>query len=80
MLRKRTNFLREFRRRKGLSAYDLQLLSNIPAYVIYRIERGLAKPKHFERAFLAAAIGAPEEEIFPKNVQVELIIENKVDD
>lgn len=68
-LRKRTNYLREARVRKGLSGYDLQILSNIPAQEIYRIERGLKRPKAYERALLSKALGAEEDRVFPKGLE-----------
>lgn len=64
-LRKKVNCLRELRIQRGLSGYDLQLLSSIPAQEIYRIERGLKRPLPHEKCLLAKALNFSEEIIFP---------------
>ena len=64
-LLKKKNRLRELRKAKEISGYDLQILSNIPAEVIYRIERGLKSPNRHEKALLSEALGLDEEEVFP---------------
>lgn len=65
-LRRVRNRLREIRKQKGLSAFDLQLLSHTPAWRVYLIERGLGEPRIFERYTLARALDVEEEEIFPE--------------
>lgn len=68
-LLKKLNRLREIRTSKGLSGYDLQLLSSIPAQEIYRIERGLKRPRTYEKNLIAEAFGKSVEEIFPDSLQ-----------
>ncbi len=68
-LLRRVNRLREIRTNKGLSGYDLQLLSSVPAQEIYRIERGLKKPNKYEKNLIAEALGKSVEEIFPDSLQ-----------
>jgi transcriptional regulator with XRE-family HTH domain len=68
-LRKKRNCLREIRIQNGLSGYDLQILSNIPAQEIYRIERGLKRPMPYEKALISKALGLREEEIFPDELK-----------
>lgn len=68
-LSKRVNRLREIRTNRGLSGYDLQLLSSIPAQEIYRIERGLKRPRQYEKSILAEALNKNVEEIFPDSLQ-----------
>lgn len=68
-LRKKVNRLREIRLSRDLSGYDLQILSRIPAQEVYRIERGLKKPKRYEKALLAKALGLDENEIFPESLE-----------
>lgn len=71
----RKNCLREVRKARGLSGYDLQLLSHVPARDIYLIERGLKRPLRHEKGLIADALGMPEEKIFPlemlKNQKIE---------
>lgn len=74
-LRKKVNCLREVRRSNGLSGYDLQILSRIPAQEIYRIERGLKRAKRYERALLAKALNTEESTIFPKDMELSAEIE-----
>lgn len=74
-LRKKTNCLRELRLQKGLSGYDLQILSNVPAQEIYRIERGLKKPMPYEKALISDALGLREEVVFPDNLKYSSEIE-----
>ena len=68
-LLKKTNRLREIRANKGLSGYDLQILSSIPACSIYLIERGLKRARPYERALLAEALGLPEGKLFPTHLE-----------
>jgi transcriptional regulator with XRE-family HTH domain len=73
----RKNRLREVRKSLKISAYDLQLLSHIPAQTIYAIERGLKRPAAHEKTFLSQALKLSEFEIFPaelaQNGKVEVI-------
>lgn len=68
-LRRKVNKLREVRKSHGLSAYDLQLLSHIPAQTIYGIERGLRRPRTYEKTFLAQALQEEVETLFPKELE-----------
>jgi transcriptional regulator with XRE-family HTH domain len=68
-LMRSVNRLREIRLSKGLSGYDLQLLSDIDAKSIYAIERGLKHPSSFEKGALANALGHLEREIFPESMK-----------
>lgn len=68
-LRKKTNCLREIRIQKGLSGYDLQILSDIPAQEIYRIQMGLKRPMPYEKALISKALGLGEEEVFPDELK-----------
>jgi transcriptional regulator with XRE-family HTH domain len=68
-LLRRVNRLREIRINRGLSGYDLQLLSSVPAQEIYRIERGLKRPKKYEKNLIAEALAKSVEEIFPDSLQ-----------
>lgn len=61
----RRNKVRETRMVKGLSAYDLQLITHIPAQTIYGIERGLRGPLQFQKDLIADALGLQESELFP---------------
>ena len=65
-LRKKSNNLREARRNKGFSGYDLQIRSGIRAQRIYHAERGLVNLSFAERHVLAKILEAPENEIFPE--------------
>jgi transcriptional regulator with XRE-family HTH domain len=68
-LRRITNHLREIRSSKGLSGYDLQILSKIPAQEIYRIERGLTKPQIYQKHLIADALNASVQKVFPTNLE-----------
>ena len=68
-LLKKVNKLREIRTGRGLSGYDLQLLSSVPAQDIYHIERGLKKPRPYEKKIIAEALGESVEEIFPDSLK-----------
>jgi transcriptional regulator with XRE-family HTH domain len=65
----RKNLLREIRRERRLSGYDLQLLSHIDAQAIYQIERGIKRPQSYEKNLLAEALGLRVEELFPKEME-----------
>ena len=64
----RRNRVRETRRAKGLSAYDLQLLTRIPAQTIYGIERGLRGPLQYQKDLIAHALGLQESDLFPREM------------
>lgn len=64
-LRRIVNRLREARKSQGLSGYDLQILSRIPACDIYRIERGLLKPQNHHKILLSEVLGISVAELFP---------------
>ena len=68
-LRRIVNRLREARKSRGLSGYDLQILSRIPACDIYRIERGLLKPKVHHKHLLSEALGVSVPELFPVELE-----------
>ncbi len=68
-LMKLTNHLREIRRAKNLSGYDLQILTGTTAQVIYMIERGLRRPSFQERLRIAEALELTVDEIFPENLR-----------
>jgi len=72
-LRKVTNRLRETRRAKGFSGFDLQLVTNIPAQEIYKIERGLRRAVAWEKDRLATCLGVAEDELFPNNLGQEIV-------
>ena len=74
-LRKKNNLLREHRMQVGLSGYDLQLLSGIPAQTIYLIERGLKRPQRYEKSLLSRALNIEEGKLFPNNLERCSIIE-----
>jgi transcriptional regulator with XRE-family HTH domain len=65
----RQNRLREIRTARGLSGLDLQLLSGIPAQIIYRVERGLKRPLRYEKRLLAEALKVTVEELFPLEME-----------
>jgi len=77
-LRRKTNKLREARKACGFSGYDLQILSRIPAQEIYRIERGLKRPKAYECDLLAQALDMPIDEIFPRHLEGNSEIEGDI--
>ena len=66
---RKCNNLREIRTEKGLSGYDLQILSSVPAQNIYLIERGLKHPAVHEKHLLSIALEVSEEEIFPDELK-----------
>jgi transcriptional regulator with XRE-family HTH domain len=66
---KKRNRLRDLRIEKGLSGYDLQILSHIPAQLIYLIERGIKNPQDYEKVLLSEALDIPVEKIFPKEME-----------
>jgi transcriptional regulator with XRE-family HTH domain len=63
------NRLRDIRNQKSLSAYDLQLLSFIPAQILYMIERGLKIPHSYEKERISKALNVPVDDIFPKEME-----------
>ena len=67
-LRKKVNCLREERNQRGLSGFDLQILSTIPASSIYLIERGLKRPQAYEKRRLSEALNISEDELFPEDM------------
>jgi transcriptional regulator with XRE-family HTH domain len=68
-LRRKVNRLREVRKAKGFSAYDLQLLSHVPAQIIYCIERGLQRARPSEKRMLAEALQVSEKDLFPAHLE-----------
>ncbi len=75
-LSRRCNNLREIRIQKGLSGYDLQILSHISAQSIYMIERGLKRPQRYEKHILSETLSVQEEELFPCDLEDSSKIEN----
>ena len=63
------NKLREIRKSKKLSGYDLQILSTIPARTLYEIERGLKRPLPYQKALISDALEMDEQEIFPNSLE-----------
>jgi transcriptional regulator with XRE-family HTH domain len=68
-LRRKLNRLREVRKARGLSGYDLQVLTRIPAQEIYRIERGLRRVRPYEKEWLAKALQEEVETVFPEELE-----------
>ena len=64
-LRRKRNLVREIREARGLSGYDLQLLSGISAAAIYLIERGIQTPQPHHKLLLAEALGTEADALFP---------------
>jgi len=69
VLRRKLNNLRKIRKEKGLSGYDLQLLTYIPAREIYHIERGLKTPTPYEKTLISEGLNMPKGDIFPDDMQ-----------
>lgn len=65
------NNLRKFRQEKGLTQFALAVESGVSPQDISKIENGITKPFPSWRRKLAAALGVPEAEIFPGEVEVE---------
>ena len=61
----RRNRVRELREKKGLSGYDMQILSKVPAWKVYAIERGLQRARGFEKELIAKALEASVDQVFP---------------
>jgi ribosome-binding protein aMBF1 (putative translation factor) len=60
------NLLKEFRRKKGISQFELAKLANIQPTEISRIENGWLRPYPGWRKRLAKALGVKEKELFPE--------------
>ncbi|WP_434074876.1 helix-turn-helix domain-containing protein [Moorella naiadis (nom. illeg.)] len=61
---KKMSRLRDERRRRGWSQFELSKRSNIHPIEIGRIERGIVKPFPGWRKRLSEALGVPENELF----------------
>jgi len=59
------NNLREIRKARGLTQFALAKISNVSPADISKIENNLVKPYPAWRQRIAAALGMPEDKIFP---------------
>lgn len=60
-----SNKLREYRKKAGLSQFDLAKLADVSPTEISRIETGVIRPFPAWRKRLAIALKADERELFP---------------
>jgi transcriptional regulator with XRE-family HTH domain len=67
-LMRKANRVRELRKSKGLSGYDLAILSGVIATSVYLIERGAKKPLRYEMDKIADALGLPVDVVFPREM------------